>query len=130
VRAFLADHPIDRERVWIAGEGVGAALAFDLALRAPGLFRGIVIEQGPLFPSTGVERAHRAAAVGLRVGAVLDDSRDLPWLSDERDVPGAAQELARWLAEAGFGERSRVAPVRSQTEARAQVAAFLRSWSP
>jgi len=90
VREFLEHHPVDPERVWIAGEGTGAMVAFELALRAPGLFRGVVLVDGPIHPGTSVDQARRAASLGLRTALVLD--------------AGVAERVKRWLADCGFAD--------------------------
>lgn len=56
-----------------AGKGRGAALAFDLALRAPVRVSGVVLEGAAPHPRSLGERARLAEAMGLEVGIVLDD---------------------------------------------------------
>ena len=91
VRGFLTGHEVDRERVWLAGEGHGALLAFDVALRSPGLFTGVVLRNGAIHPETPRDLARRAAALGLRVVFVADDGDPL-----------VGEQVAAWLAELGF----------------------------
>ena len=92
VLAFADEHPIDRERVLVAGEGYGALLASDLALAAPGLFRGALLENGPVHPAASPERVGIAAAVGLRMQILLDE-RHWTWIPEAvlREEPLAVE---------------------------------------
>ncbi|MCE9592877.1 MAG: hypothetical protein K8S98_01685, partial [Planctomycetes bacterium] len=106
VHAFSSVHAIDRSRVWIAGVGEGAMVAFDVATRTPGLFRGALVLDGPIHPDTPVERVRRAASMGLGVRVVLDDESDR--YGRPRDVAPDEFErrLAAFFAQVGFGERA------------------------
>lgn len=73
VRELLLVHAVDRERVVLAGEGQGALLAWDLALRFPGLFPRVVLLDGPPLPGTTRERSRTAALSGLRVEFLLGE---------------------------------------------------------
>mgnify|MGYP001352493529 CR=1 FL=1 len=100
VESVLAAHPIDRERVWIVGEGASAMLAFELAARAPGLFRAAVLADGPIHPQYSPSEVRRAASVGLRVLALLGP-RSPTWSAHaERDV--LAARLEDWLRAYSF----------------------------
>ncbi len=97
VRAFLERNEVDRERIWIAGEGLGATVAFDVALRAPGLYRAVLVAGGPIHHATAVDRARRAAALGLRAACLVGARDDAP-------------RIARWLEQCGF-QGARVEPL-------------------
>ena len=43
LRELLTDPRVDRDRIWIGGEGHGGMLALDLLLENPGLFRGALL---------------------------------------------------------------------------------------
>jgi pimeloyl-ACP methyl ester carboxylesterase len=113
VRKFSADHAVDRRRVLIGGEGAGAMLAFEVATRAPGLFKDVVLIDGPIHPDTNVARVRRAASMGLAVQVVLD--ANAPWVGkpSSRSVESLAVDLRDWLDQCGFGERARVRVVDS-----------------
>jgi dienelactone hydrolase len=89
IRAYAAQRPLAGERVWIAGEGHGATVAFDVALRSPGLFLGVILWNGAIHPDTPVDRARAAAALGLRVVFASD-------------APAFAESGERWLRQCGF----------------------------
>lgn len=87
-------HSPDR-RAWIAGEGLGATVALEVALAAPGLFEGALLVNGAPHPSTASERARAASALGTAVEVLLD-GQELP------SVRGAvsqqsARSLEAWL---------------------------------
>jgi serine/threonine protein kinase/tetratricopeptide (TPR) repeat protein/poly(3-hydroxybutyrate) depolymerase len=103
IGAFLASREVDRARVLVAGEGGGALVAFDLALRAPGLVRGVLLVQGPALVQVPATRARTAAALGLRAAALLAPGVPPSWV--DPSVPGEAYAaaLADWLAGQGLG---------------------------
>jgi pimeloyl-ACP methyl ester carboxylesterase len=98
VRAFLADQEADRERVFLVGEGYGATVAFDVALRAPGLFRGVLMVDGPIHPDTPLDLARRAAALGLRTALLSFEGA--PKAPTEASSKGS--DAKRWLEACGF----------------------------
>jgi len=123
VRAFLARHAVDRGRIWIGGEGLGAMVAFDVALRAPGLYKAALLVGGPIHPDTAPERARRAASLGLRTAYVVDPGAAGPDL-EASELGGRVE---RWLRSCGFvdprilsggagGHAERVRPLRSVLE--------------
>jgi serine/threonine-protein kinase len=103
LRSFFAGHAVDRTRVLLAGEGSGALLALDLALRAPGLVRGVLLVQGPALVEGQQTRALTAAALGVRVGGWIDPGQPVPWVGDALGAQAYAEALQAWLAEAGLG---------------------------
>ncbi|HEX5011158.1 MAG TPA: hypothetical protein VFY71_12230, partial [Planctomycetota bacterium] len=113
LRTWCATHAVDRRRVLVAGEGTGALLAFDLALRAPGLVRGVLLIQGPALLDDVHARALTAAALGVHVGVWVDPARPVPWTRPGVPPADYARELGRHLAELGLaGEGAvRLAPV-------------------
>jgi tetratricopeptide (TPR) repeat protein/predicted esterase len=92
---------VDLRNVLVAGEGHAAPVAFDLAVRAPGVFHGVLLHDGPPHVGAASESLRTAASIGLAVGVALD--------ADAR-VPGAgavsthelAGELSAWLASHEF----------------------------
>jgi hypothetical protein len=97
VHRACADERIDALRIIAIGERTSALVAFDLAARASGVFRGVLVLDGPIDTSLARETAPAAAAAGLRVTVVRT-------AAGER-----ARELTdlyeRWFAHAGFGTR-------------------------
>lgn len=133
LNTVFASHTIDRRRVRLAGEGSGALLAFDLALRAPGLVRGVLILQGPARAVDARPRALTAAALGVRVALWIDPTRPVPWTRDAVPPAEYADALAGWLASAGLlaPQGLQSAPLPESAEARADaLAAALASIAP
>ncbi len=126
IERVLAEQAIDRERVWIAGEGASAMLAFELAVRNPGLFKAVVLADGPLHPGYSPGRVRRAAAVGLRVLALVG-ARTLEF-SRVSDPDALAREVSAWLdayAFAGWSEGPSVRVLQRADDLHALVAARL-----
>ena len=98
VQRFQREHPEAFGRTLLAGEGAGAAVAFDLALRSPGQWLGVLLVDSPLLLAGNERRLLLATALGLRVRVVLDPERPIAgWAS-----PGEyAEALRAWLAEEG-----------------------------
>jgi len=94
VRRVVAAHPIDRARVVAVGEEAGAAVAFEMACRASGLFSGVVLVDGAVHPGLAAASAPAAAALGLRVEALVEASSG---------DPRAAERLEQCLRHLGFG---------------------------
>ncbi|TDJ74948.1 MAG: serine/threonine protein kinase [Planctomycetota bacterium] len=101
VRDFTGGE-IDRSRVVLAGQGAGATIAFDLALRAPRLFRGVLVVDGPIHPELGAEHVRTAASVGLRARVVLDLSDPIPGLSPGLTPEEVRRGAEQWLAGRGL----------------------------
>jgi len=102
LRAFFASHEVDRSRVLLAGEGSGALIALELALRAPGLVRGVLLVQGPALVESRQTRALTAAALGVRVAACIDPDAPLPWVGTETPGRAYAAALGAWLSATGL----------------------------
>jgi serine/threonine protein kinase/predicted esterase len=125
VRTFLSRHEVDRGRIWIGGEGLGAMVAFDVALRAPGLYKGALLVGGPIHPDTPPDRARRAASLGLRTAYVVGPG-----------VPGCpldsaelGERVGRWLSQCGFVDARIVRPREGESTDRVSpLRSVLESW--
>ncbi len=102
VRAFSREHAIEPGRVWIAGEGMGGVVALDLALRAPGLFRGVILCDAPLPPQVDLAHARAAAALGLRVAYIARPEGGMPTLREAKSAADLAELVDGWLGTLGL----------------------------
>jgi predicted esterase len=75
VSAFKKDHPIDKERVVVVGEGVGGIVALNVAMNGPGLYRGAVALNAAFYPQLYATKAPTAGKMGLRVALLVDPSK-------------------------------------------------------
>jgi serine/threonine protein kinase/tetratricopeptide (TPR) repeat protein len=105
IRALCREQRVDRHRVVVAGEGSGAMLAFDLALRAPGLFHGVLLVDGPPTPGVEPHTIRTAAAVGLSVQIVLTDRGAVFGRPPERSLEELAADAQAWLEAHQLGAR-------------------------
>jgi serine/threonine protein kinase/predicted esterase len=117
IRAFCTEHPVDRRRVYIAGEGLGSLLAADLALTAPGLFLGLLVVNGPLVPEVAWQRTLVASSLGLGIRVVLDDRQPIAALPEQLDARELGERVAAWLPRWGLGTQAdvHVVPTSVQT---------------
>lgn len=88
---------VDRSRVAVVGEGTSAPLAFDLALRAPGLFRGVLLVDGPAVVEGAARRARIAAALGLLADVTVSSGSSVPWTAPEVSGGDYGRSLHLWL---------------------------------
>ena len=98
----LERHALDRERVFLAGAGEAAPLAFDLALRAPGRFRGVLLVDGTILPEVALDRCRRAAAFGLAVRVAIADPEHLAGELGPDALAQHALDVEGWLDERGL----------------------------
>jgi len=119
VRAFAEEHRLDRERVLLVGEGSGALVAFDLALRAPGFFRSTLLLDGLPAPASSDVNLARVRACEARVRVVLGDGPVAPGRPAAAGSAELARELGAWFVDGGLDGRARAA---SQDGAGAGVA--------
>jgi tetratricopeptide (TPR) repeat protein len=64
---FAKSHPIDRSRVFIAGEGQGGMVAFNVAVSAPGTWKGVVALRSTLLRTNAMAaRGRMAGRAGLK----------------------------------------------------------------
>ncbi len=102
IRAFVEKNEFDRRRVFIAGEGMGAFMAADIALSAPGLFRGALLFNGPFHPPAAGLRTRIAASLGLEFQLVLDARDEIVCLPGGLSALDLAQRIERDLPRWGL----------------------------
>ena len=98
----LETREVDRARVAVVGEGTAAPLAFDLALRAPGLVRALLLVDGPAPLGSASRRARVAAALGLRADVAISRGAAVPWTVDDLEPRVYADALRFWLGLQGL----------------------------
>ncbi|MFT7671330.1 MAG: serine/threonine protein kinase, partial [Planctomycetota bacterium] len=98
VSDFAREEDITSGRVVLIGEGSGATIAFDLALRAPGFFGSVLLLDGVPTPPRDATALALARACGLRFRLILGEAcapGDLLFKRSPQDIVG---ELGPWLA--------------------------------
>jgi len=71
VAGLRKQRKLDPERVHIVGVGLGAMLAFNVALTSPGLYKGVVVHNGPLNFRIVGPRLDNARKLGLRTQILM-----------------------------------------------------------
>jgi serine/threonine protein kinase len=128
IEGFLATRTVDRRRVLVAGEGSGALVAFDLALRAPGLVRGVLLVQGPALVEVPAARVRTAAALGLRATGIYADGEPVPWTDPDLSAATYGDRLGDWLSAQGLGGEVETFPVEPPDRVLARVVALRALW--
>jgi poly(hydroxyalkanoate) depolymerase family esterase len=85
VKAIVAEHDLDAERVYVAGMSAGAGLAALLAIRYPEIFAAVGLHSGPVF---GEARSAIGAMDVMRRGSRSDPITLIDAAVDVRDYPG------------------------------------------
>ena len=70
--AFKKEHPFDKARVVIAGEGIGALVALNAAVNNPGMIKGAVAVNGGPSAELMATKAPTAGKMGLRARILFD----------------------------------------------------------
>jgi predicted esterase len=75
IAAFAKEHPIDRAKTVLVGEGAAALVAMDVGLTGLGAAKGVVTVNGAFPPNLIAEKAPAAGKAGVRVELLLDGSK-------------------------------------------------------
>jgi serine/threonine protein kinase len=106
IAAFAQEHELDPRRVLLVGEGSGAPVAFDLALRAPGFFRATLLLDGLPSPSCTEVQLSLTRVCGSRFRLLLGEGDASSWRPVDASPERIAQELGTWLASGGLEARA------------------------
>lgn len=103
VRRHVSEHDIDRDQIVIIGEGIAGLLAFDIAIRSPGFYAGVLVLNGPLPPGASLARGRSAATVGVRASYVLEGPD--PFFGEPPSLPRdeLRERVEAWFGETGLG---------------------------
>jgi len=113
IRAFAAEHPIAPGQVVLVGEGSAGMVAFDLALRAPGLFGRCLILDGVPAPTPKPHLLPIARACGLEVELVVGREAHFDWKPAELEPEALVESLGSWLRAGGLASRAELVPGRA-----------------
>lgn len=72
VSAFKKDHKVDKNRVYLVGEGVGGLVATSVGVGGPGLYKAVLAINSQLAPQLLAPKAPNAGKMGLRLRFVND----------------------------------------------------------
>lgn len=96
LEAFKKEHDLDKSRVFIAGEGQGGMLAFNVAISAPGLYKGVLVFDSPLALAIAQPKAANAAKMGFR-GRVFVNTTRLFGAPPEADLAKVIESIGQGL---------------------------------
>jgi predicted esterase len=101
VSAFKKEHKIDPAKVWIAGEGEGGTVAFDIAVSKPGFYKGVLVVCGA--PALNIAQAKPATAGKMGQRAYfLFDNQSVYGLEDAAQIDEVAKGLDGAFKKAGL----------------------------
>ncbi len=95
--AFQKGNPVDKSRVFLAGEGQGGVVAFNAAISAPGLYKGVVAFDSPVNMELAAKKAANAAKMGFRA-KLFEDLAGIYGIGPGEDVKAFAEHTASSLA--------------------------------
>ncbi len=95
--AFRKEHGYERGRVFVAGEDEGAAIAFNLAINAPGLYRSVLMVDGRMFNGLAGDAAPRAAQRGLEARILFDENHGMFEFSERASTQLKVNTLETYL---------------------------------
>jgi pimeloyl-ACP methyl ester carboxylesterase len=78
--AFGKEHPVDKSKVLIAGEGYGGVVASNVAFTLPGTYKGALLVDSVLVPGLLQNKAANASKVGLKMKLLVDAAAIAPML--------------------------------------------------
>jgi predicted esterase len=127
---FKKLHALDKAHVFLAGEGQGGVVAFNVAVSAPGLYRGVIAFDAPLSLNLARARAANAAKLDFRGRVFLNTTRmfGAPAGMDLKPFIAALEEGLTGLKLSGVSitlYEPRAAAAQQRRELAAQV---LRGW--
>jgi len=97
ISAFKKDHPLDKNRVVIAGEGVGALVALNTAIGNPGLIKGAVALNGGVNAELMAAKAPTAGKMGLRVRILFEGPALAKLMTDgDKKAEDGEKLVAAW----------------------------------
>jgi len=108
VAAFVREHPIDKSKTVIVGEGAGALPAMGLGLTSQGLCKGIVTVNGKFNPDLAAAKAPAAAKAGVRVELLIDGAKTAKEAAPEGGPEKVAAAQNQLLKTWGLAGESRV----------------------
>ena len=72
VNAFKKEHPLDKQRIFLAGEGQGAMVAFNVGITGPGLYTGVLGLNGIPHLQLAEPRGETAGRMGFRTHLLFE----------------------------------------------------------
>ncbi len=93
VTAFKKEHKVDKNRVYLIGEGVGGLVATSAAVSSPGLFKGAVAINTQLAGPLVSQKAPNAGKMGLRLRFLNDTALSQQGLPAGEDF---AKQVESW----------------------------------
>lgn len=100
VTAFKKEHKLDKNRVYVIGQGVGGLVATSVAVGSPGLYKGAIAVNSQLSAALLAPKAPAAGKMGLRLSFLNDNAlsqQGMPAGEDfTKQVESWKKSLASW----------------------------------
>ncbi|MEM7306430.1 MAG: protein kinase [Planctomycetota bacterium] len=107
-------HDVDPERVFLAGEGLGGTLAFNIAVHAPELYRGCLLLDAAVAIELAQDVAPNLDSLGVRIAIVADPTWRPAGMPEGTTTPEylaqTFRQLGAWGLDVTLGTRAGRAP--------------------
>jgi predicted esterase len=95
VSAFKKEHKLDAKRVFLAGEGQGGLVAFNVGVGGPGLYKGVLVVNAPFVEQLAAAKGTNAGKMGFKARFLLEEGGD--WFPKDKDLRALADSLRERL---------------------------------
>ncbi|MFT7485744.1 MAG: pimeloyl-ACP methyl ester carboxylesterase [Candidatus Paceibacteria bacterium] len=118
-------HSIEAGKALLIGEGSGAPVAFDLALRAPGFFAGALMIDGLAAPSADQHALALSRACSSRFWMLLGEQAKLRGDCAGIGASTVATALEAWMQSGGLDANAKATPGRAAGLSSEELATFI-----
>ena len=104
--AFKKTHKLDKNRTFIAGEGQGGMVAFNVAITSPRLYSGVIVFDAPVIVPLAKPKAANAARVGFRGRVFVNNNAAMLSARSDSDIGQLVKDLSAAMTSLGLDKVS------------------------
>lgn len=102
ISAFKKEHKVDKNRVYLIGEGVGGLVATSVGVGSPGLYKGVIAINSQLVSQLVSQKAPQAGKMGLRMRLLNDAELGQKELTAGEDFAKVVESWSKSLSSWGI----------------------------